>query len=91
MVDHGLNGHPNKIPTDKILGGVVQNCRNIGIQETWKIDPFTVRQATRVGNRSDKSFEGGLSPSEVCKQANQAPGDTPPKSKTANYFFSHSY
>ena len=21
-----LNGHPNKIPTDKILGGVVQNC-----------------------------------------------------------------
>ena len=22
-----LNGHPNKIPTDKILGGVVQNCR----------------------------------------------------------------
>ena len=23
-----LNGHPNKIPTDKILGGVVQNCRD---------------------------------------------------------------
>ena len=23
-----LNGHPNKIPTDKILGGVVQNCRH---------------------------------------------------------------
>ena len=22
-----LNGHPNKIPTDKILGVVVQNCR----------------------------------------------------------------
>ena len=22
-----LNGHPNKIPTYKILGGVVQNCR----------------------------------------------------------------
>ena len=22
-----LNGHPNKIPTDKILGGVVQNCQ----------------------------------------------------------------
>ena len=21
-----FNGHPNKIPTDKILGGVVQNC-----------------------------------------------------------------
>ena len=24
-----LNGHPNKIPTDKILGGVVQNCPTI--------------------------------------------------------------
>ena len=24
-----LNGHPNKIPTDKILGGVVQNCHNL--------------------------------------------------------------
>ena len=22
-----LNGHPTKIPTDEILGGVVQNCR----------------------------------------------------------------
>ena len=44
---------------------------NIGIQETSTIDPFTVRQATRVGNRSDKSFEGSLSPSEVCKQANK--------------------
>ena len=21
-----FNGHPNKIPTDEILGGVVQNC-----------------------------------------------------------------
>ena len=27
-----LNGHPNKIPTDKILGGVVQNCRNVPIK-----------------------------------------------------------
>ena len=24
-----LNGHPNKIPTDKILGGVVQNCQTM--------------------------------------------------------------
>ena len=24
-----LNGHPNEIPTDKILGGVVQNCQKI--------------------------------------------------------------
>ena len=23
-----LNGHPTKIPTDEILGGVVQNCHN---------------------------------------------------------------
>ena len=23
-----LNGHPTKIPTDRILGDVVQNCRN---------------------------------------------------------------
>ena len=26
-----LNGHPNKIPTDKILGGVVQNCQMVKI------------------------------------------------------------
>ena len=26
-----LNGHPNKIPTDKILGGVVQNCPDSNI------------------------------------------------------------
>ena len=24
-----LNGHPTKIPTDEILGGVVQNCPGI--------------------------------------------------------------
>ena len=26
-----LNGHPNKIPTDKILGGVVQNCLQLSL------------------------------------------------------------
>ena len=26
-----LNGHPNKIPTDKIVGGVVQNCQSTSV------------------------------------------------------------
>ena len=36
-----LNGHPNKIPTDKILGGVVQNCLRMEI-------PGVVRMRMRI-------------------------------------------
>ena len=31
-----LNGHPNKIPTDKILGGVVQNCPYLANQPDYE-------------------------------------------------------
>ena len=42
-----LNGHPTKIPTDRILGGVVQNCQSLLIisalgAENWCAPPMLI-------------------------------------------------
>ena len=55
-----LNGHPNKIPTDKILGGVVQNClASFNVQPNIYIPPLSSVhiQYTRILH----SLAGGLS------------------------------
>ena len=46
-----LNGHPNKIPTNEMLGDVVQNCRtdaSLKLRPTHSLTRVNCRVATMV-------------------------------------------